>query len=236
MAKVIIKLNNEVVKEHPLDQGVVFGREMGDIVLKNPAVSAKHARIAVERNHFILHDLKSTNGTFVNKGRITSQELHHGDVINIGKFEILFINEEEAKTASDFFGTAEVAGMTVMINSDEMMKQQKAKEEEMKRKSEAAQLFVITDQSASSSGRLTFHKLDKEMTLLGSGDGADIKTPGITIGAIAAAIIRRGGKYGIKPMGGFTKPKLNGEKLSGERDLKNKDRIELGQYQFEFRI
>ncbi len=236
MAKVIIKLNNEVVKEQPLDQGTVFGRELGDVVLKNPAVSAKHARIAVEKNHFILHDLKSTNGTFVNKGRITSQELHHGDIINIGKFEILFINEEEAKTASDFFGAAEVAGMTVMINSDEMMKQQKAKEEEMKRKSEAAQLFVIADQNASSSGRLVFHKLDKEMTLLGSGDGADIKTPGITIGAIAAAITRRGGKYGIKPMGGFTKPKLNGEKLSGEKDLKNKDRIELGQYQFEFRI
>lgn len=236
MAKLVIKLNNEVVKEHPLEQGVIFGRETGDVVLKNPAVSAKHARIAIEKTHFILHDLKSTNGTFVNKGRITSQELHHGDIINIGKFEILFINEEEAKTSSDFFGTAEVAGMTVMINSEEMMKQQKAKEEEAKRKSEAAQLLVIMDQSASGSGRLVFHKLDKETTLLGSGDGADIKTPGITIGSIAAAITRRAGKYSMKPMGGFTKPKLNGEKLTGEKDLKNRDRIELGQYQFEFRI
>lgn len=236
MAKLVIKLNNEVVKEHPLTQGVVFGREAGDIILKNPAVSGKHARIAMEKNHFILHDLKSTNGTFVNKGRITSQELHHGDTINIGKFEILFVNEDEAKTASDFFGAAEIAGMTVMINSEEMMKQQKAKEEEMKRKSDAAQLLVITDQNAGGSGRLVFHKLDKETTLLGSGEGADIKTPGITIGAVAAAITRRAGKYSIKPMGGFTKPKLNGEKLSGKRDLKPKDRIELGNYQFEFRI
>ena len=236
MAKLVIKLNNEVVKEHPLVQGVVFGRETGDIVLKNPAISAKHARLTIEKNHFILHDLKSTNGTFVNKGRISTHELHHGDTINIGKFEILFVNEEESKTASDFFGAAETAGMTVMINSDEMMKLQKAKEEEMKRKNEAAQLMVIADQNAGGSGAMVFHKLEKETTLIGSGDGADIKTPGVTIGSIAAAITRRGGKYSIKPMGGFTKPKLNDEKLTGEKDLKNKDRIRLGQYQFEFRI
>ena len=236
MAKLVVKLNNEAVKELPLTEGIVIGRETGEIILKNPAVSAKHARIAVEKNHFILHDLKSTNGTFVNKGRVTSQELHHGDIINIGKFEIFFINEEEQKTSSDFFGAAEASGMTVMINADEMMKMQKVKEEEQKRKSEMAQLVVIAAQNSGATGRLVAYKLEKETTLIGSGAGADIKTPGLTIAAIAAAIIRSGGKYTLKPMGGFAKPKLNGEKVSGEKELKNKDRVELGQYQFEFRL
>ncbi len=236
MPKLIIKLGSETVKEHELVQGVVIGREAGEILLKNPAVSAKHCRIAVEKNHYILHDLQSTNGTFVNKGRITSQELHHGDIINIGKFEIEFINEEERKQAnSDFFGTADMAGMTVMINAEEMMKQQKAKDDEAKRKSEAAQLFVMSGQNVSSSGRLIFHKLDKETTLIGSGEGVDIKTPGLTIGSVAAAITRRGEAYSIKPMGGFTKPKLNGAKLAAEQPLKNRDRIEVGNYMFEFR-
>lgn len=234
MPKIIIKLNNEIIKEQPLAQGIVIGRETGDVVLKNPAVSAKHARIAVEKNHYILHDLQSTNGTFVNRGRITTRELHHGDIINIGKFEMEFINEEEKKQAtSDFFG-GDMGGMTVMIDAEEMMKAQKAREEAKKEK--IAELFDITRSSAGSSGVMVIHRLEKETTLIGSGDTVDIKTPGITIASVAAAIVRSGAKYSLRFMGGFTKPKVNGEKVSGDRELKSKDRIELGNYIFEIRL
>lgn len=234
MPKIIIKLNNEIIKEQSLAQGIVIGRETGDVVLKNPAVSAKHARIAVEKNHYILHDLQSTNGTFVNRGRVTTRELHHGDVINIGKFEMEFINEEEKKQAtSDFFG-GDMGGMTVMIDAEEMMKAQKAREEAKKEK--IAELFDVTRSSAGSSGVMVIHRLEKETTLIGSGDTVDIKTPGITIASVAAAIVRSGAKYSLRFMGGFSKPKVNGEKVSGDRELKSKDRIELGNYIFEIRL
>jgi pSer/pThr/pTyr-binding forkhead associated (FHA) protein len=236
MAKLVVKLNGEVIREQDVSGPISIGREAGDIVLKNPAVSARHARIAVEKNHYIVHDMKSTNGTFVNKTRIASQELHHGDVINIGKFEIEFINPEEKKNASDFFGSADVGGMTMMINTADLMKGQKEKEGEAagrQKKSQGAQLFD-TAKSAGSSGAVVSYKLEKETTLIGSGDNADIRVKGFSVANVAAVIRRDGSRYLIKFMGGMAKLKVNGEKVTAEKELKNKDRIEIGSGSFDF--
>lgn len=65
--------------------------KVNDIVLnEDVAVSSEHCRIRPEDGQFVLHDLKSTNGTFVNDRRVTRQPLTEGDTIQVGETYLQF--------------------------------------------------------------------------------------------------------------------------------------------------
>lgn len=61
-----------------------------DLVLDDPAASREHARVQWEHGQFVLYDLASANGTFVNNQRIQRQPLMDGDVIRIGDTTLVF--------------------------------------------------------------------------------------------------------------------------------------------------
>jgi hypothetical protein len=65
-----------------------------DLVLDDVSVSSQHCRIRPEDDGFVLLDLKSTNGTFVNERRVTSQKLAEGDVIRIGEMQLQFRTDQ----------------------------------------------------------------------------------------------------------------------------------------------
>src|SRR5688572_13771022 len=67
---------------------VTIGRVQGnDIVLPKGNVSKRHARIVLKDSKFIIVDLKSTNGTYVNGRKITSPlVVKDSDKIYIGDF------------------------------------------------------------------------------------------------------------------------------------------------------
>jgi Mg-chelatase subunit ChlD len=68
------------------DSGTSIGRGLNnDVVLDDPAVSSQHCRIRPEPEGFVMHDLNSTNGTFVNDRRVTRHLLAEGDQIRIGE-------------------------------------------------------------------------------------------------------------------------------------------------------
>ncbi|MEQ9650820.1 MAG: FHA domain-containing protein, partial [Sandaracinaceae bacterium] len=73
---------------------VTIGRVQGnDIILPKGNVSKRHSRIVLKDNRFIVVDLKSTNGTYVNGRKITSPlVVKAGDKIYIGDF-ILTLEE-----------------------------------------------------------------------------------------------------------------------------------------------
>lgn len=83
---------NILIKSLALDPKVyVIGRSNeADLVLDGKAVSRKHASVRFEDNSYVLEDLKSTNGTFVNGEKIESRKLNHGDEITIGDFTVIF--------------------------------------------------------------------------------------------------------------------------------------------------
>ncbi|TVQ78055.1 MAG: FHA domain-containing protein [Bradymonadales bacterium] len=74
---------------------MTFGRKDVDIRINDLDLSRKHARLEIVNGQKVfVRDMASTNGTFVNGQRIRYQELHHGDLIQIGQniFEV-FIRE-----------------------------------------------------------------------------------------------------------------------------------------------
>jgi two-component system, NtrC family, sensor kinase len=84
------------------DQGVRFeldtggsvallGREAGNRVqLHDTEVSRRHAEIRAVGETFVLSDLDSSNGTFVNNERVQQKELTSGDQVQIGRTVMLF--------------------------------------------------------------------------------------------------------------------------------------------------
>jgi pilus assembly protein CpaF len=80
---------------------VTIGRVQGnDIILPKGNVSKRHSRIVLKDNRFIVVDLKSTNGTYVNGRKITSPlVVKAGDKIYIGDF-IITLEEPAGAGAS----------------------------------------------------------------------------------------------------------------------------------------
>jgi hypothetical protein len=75
-------------KVFPLVKGeVIIGRDLNnEIVINDPEISRRHARLYVQGNTYVLEDLGSTNGTFVGGARLTGPyPLRIGEVITFGE-------------------------------------------------------------------------------------------------------------------------------------------------------
>jgi two-component system NtrC family sensor kinase len=72
-----------------------IGREKGnDIAVEDHEASRRHAEIRKHHDTFVLTDLDSSNGTFLNNGRISEAELKSGDRIQIGRTLFLYSQGE----------------------------------------------------------------------------------------------------------------------------------------------
>jgi len=87
-----------------LDKPVVsIGRLVEhDICLEDPFVSRYHCVIRNEDGQYVIEDLKSTNGTFINGERVNVYPLEEGDLIRIGtsRFEVRLQKSEEPMAVS----------------------------------------------------------------------------------------------------------------------------------------
>jgi hypothetical protein len=80
------------VKVFPLNRSVVnIGRRSDNhLAIDDPRVSRYHAQLRAIRGRFVLFDLSSTGGTFVNGQRATQSVLYPGDVISLAGLSIIF--------------------------------------------------------------------------------------------------------------------------------------------------
>jgi hypothetical protein len=75
--------------------------EENQIQITLPGISRKHALLSAGPDGFLLQDLQSHNGTFVNEERVDEHRLEDGDLIGIGNVRLLFrlLSQSDAKTA-----------------------------------------------------------------------------------------------------------------------------------------
>jgi predicted component of type VI protein secretion system len=101
-AKLSLKFNDSLLQEVALSGGVVtIGRQPDNLLrIDNPIVSGHHARIFWENNHYVLEDIESFNGTYLNDRSVSKALLSDGDVIVIGKHRIQFHDAAGKRDAS----------------------------------------------------------------------------------------------------------------------------------------
>ncbi|MFZ2633517.1 MAG: FHA domain-containing protein [Desulfosalsimonadaceae bacterium] len=113
--KIELAIKDNILKKYAFTQDIVeIGRvPTADIFIDNSGISRSHTKI--ERSvggPYIVRDMGSTNGTFLNNRQVDEAELKNNDVIMIGKFSLRVIIESAGNSKSsrpmapdDFDGT-----------------------------------------------------------------------------------------------------------------------------------
>jgi predicted component of type VI protein secretion system len=86
--RMVMRSGPTVGKVYPLEKSEIFvGRDLSnDIVINDPEISRRHARLYVQGASYVLEDLGSTNGTFVNGQRLMGANvLRPGDSVTFGE-------------------------------------------------------------------------------------------------------------------------------------------------------
>lgn len=103
MAKLIAETGEFAGAEYPIGaKPLVLGRlKSNDIEVRDTKASRKHTRVGRAGGVWVVEDLKSSNGTFVNGEKIEARvELHAGDTIAIGKTVYRFEPEDDRPAAA----------------------------------------------------------------------------------------------------------------------------------------
>jgi hypothetical protein len=92
-ALLVVKRGPNAGSRFLLDQDVTTaGRHPdSDIFLDDVTVSRRHAEFRRDGGNFVVHDVGSLNGTYVNRQRIDGAALSGGDEVQIGKFRLLYL-------------------------------------------------------------------------------------------------------------------------------------------------
>jgi pSer/pThr/pTyr-binding forkhead associated (FHA) protein len=245
MAKLILSMDGVVLHEYVLDkERMTIGRKPhNDVVIDNLAVSGEHAAIVTILNDSFLEDLDSTNGVVVNGAAIKKHFLQANDIIEIGKYKLKYINEQQGAqaTAEDFektmvlrapvkpqaeipqSGTVEADGMAAHVATGVFTAPtpQPIAPPPVQPASAQPRAAALQILSGSNAGR----ELDlvKSLTTLGK--------PGVQV----AVLTRRPHGYFITHVEGVNYPSLNGKVLNDQpHQLNNHDIIELVGVKMEF--
>jgi pSer/pThr/pTyr-binding forkhead associated (FHA) protein len=91
MAELIVKLGDQEIQRIPFNKPIVtIGRSSeNDIVIENLSISRKHAELRMDNDMFLVADLNSSNGTRVNGLPVTESEVEDGDIIGVGKHNLI---------------------------------------------------------------------------------------------------------------------------------------------------
>jgi len=190
------------------------------VVIDNLAVSGHHAKIDMVGNEFILTDLQSKNGTFVNAGVVISRKLQHGDVITIGKHTLDFAyREDEPKPEKPM----DALFQTMVLDTSQhrsMMEKSKPQAPASEKQPSAALSLLAGGQGEIS--------ISKKLFKIGKSDLCDFQIGGLFMSLIAATISLRPDGYYLSYVGGMVKPKVNGQTVKTTLRLKEFDVIEIG--------
>jgi pSer/pThr/pTyr-binding forkhead associated (FHA) protein len=235
MIKFIVFYDNELVKTYELDDPVLtIGRlPENTICISNMGISRRHAKIERDTNNaFIISDLNSLNGTFVNNAKVKKTVLANGDKITIGKYTILFEDMEKKDATTGVPQKKDDTSITPPSVIEEMMPDEPPPTRE--------QTSVVSDDAGAPGSAMlieinkhVIYKLDKPLTTLGDSENDDIFVSGFLVDEGHVVIERNGNELWIRSPKLLGQFKVNGRKTKNHK-LHHKDRIEIGSSTFRY--
>jgi pSer/pThr/pTyr-binding forkhead associated (FHA) protein len=233
---VILQFEDQALKDFMLGPRVTIGRLPDNtVVIDNPAVSGHHACIVREAEHFILEDLHSRNGTFVNEKQVHRHTLRNGDVVLVGKHQLRFDETADGEgIAAQDETTLPNLGDTVYLTTHkhkEMLTKLRATAAPADSAMPSTRLAVLRVLS----GRADHaeYRLEARTSLIGKSEDALVRLRGWFKPQVAVAIGRNGEGYVATPSDG--KALINDQRLRARHNLKDGDVLEVGGLTLEFR-
>lgn len=244
MAKLIYSLGGAFLGDIALDkERMTIGRRPGnDIHIDNLAVSGEHAAITTIGKDAFLEDLGSTNGTLVNGKPATKHILQNGDVIELGKYQLKYVDDAAVVNAGgqeDFEKTlinhpsamkavapvvsATVAAMPAAVAPEQSVRVEMAATAPKPAAGAALQGPVGKLQVLNGASQGKELALTKALTTLGKS------------GVQVAVITKRPQGYFVTHVEGASYPSINGKPVGAQaHPLNDHDVLELAGIKMEF--
>jgi pSer/pThr/pTyr-binding forkhead associated (FHA) protein len=239
MASLTLQNENAVVKEYAVGETATIGRLTDNLIaIDSPGVSSHHAYIFRSANDFVIEDLQSTNGTFVNGKRIARCKLTHGDVVVVGKHTLVFNQLADAATAPSQEAVASAhQGETVFLDPQKhqrLLTLIQHGEDLAAAGEEEAFGPVGVLRVLSGTTDCPEYELKGHTSLIGKGASTLIRLRGWFKPSVAVAVTRNRHGYVATRLRG--KMLVNSEPVSGRCDLKSGDVLSVGGLTLEFRL
>ena len=241
MATLILKYESKVIKEYPIQKSaIVVGRAPGnEIVVDNLAVSGSHARIYVEDGKFVLEDLNSLNGTFLNGQRIRKSVLKQGDQIAIGKHTLEYSDSGGLNVLmmmpAERGSQAARADQTVVLDTKQrrdFLAKATAIAEGADPETKTQVACLVTQAGRTEQPE---YILTSKIYVIGKDKSASVRLKGWFLPRVAAIITRRGGRhFDIAPSEKSGVTKVNSQVLTAPQELNEGDIIQIKKVQLRF--
>src|SRR5262249_20505390 len=98
----LLALNGDFLgKWFPLEAPCLVGRAaLNHVIIDDPRISRQHAKIAQEEGGYVIYDLNSANGTFVDDQPVKRKKLEFGNIVRFGPYAFSFREARERVPSS----------------------------------------------------------------------------------------------------------------------------------------
>ena len=99
LGHVLVAADGRTVQEVPLRLGrVIIGRTPdNDVQIDSRFISRHHCQVITTLHSCVIEDLNSTNGIYVKSNRVRRHHLNDGDVVLVGKHELIYMDERAGR-------------------------------------------------------------------------------------------------------------------------------------------
>jgi pSer/pThr/pTyr-binding forkhead associated (FHA) protein len=224
MAEWHVMLNDRILDRFWVEEGdkINIGRgKDADVCLDNTAVSRHHARLELLDGTLTLTDLKSKNGTLVNRRKVRGAvTIRPSDRIQIGKFQLVRGGEPDGGFPP--FAMLREPGLSpsgiTPSDFDETV-------------------IIAPNRLTVIEGKVTperFSLRGKDTVTLGKDSTCDVRVNGWRIGKTQCYIIANKMDYYLVHHSGSDRTTLNGRKIRGKQKLRRGDIIGIGKSKLRF--
>jgi type II secretory pathway predicted ATPase ExeA/pSer/pThr/pTyr-binding forkhead associated (FHA) protein len=120
IGKLLVATEGRTVQEIPLRIGrLIVGRTPdNDVQIDSRFVSRHHCQVITTAHSCVIEDLNSTNGIFVKSARVRRHYLNDGDVVLVGKHELIYVDERTPRVARGLSHTDTIPGMQPPVTEE----------------------------------------------------------------------------------------------------------------------